>query len=57
MMEGITAHSSTHKKMAVQSLNKHLYFVQNSVVADSFFLRNHQLLVAAKRYRSCRETL
>ena len=42
--------NSTYKKLAVQWLNKHLFFVSSSVVADSFRLRNRQLLVAAKRY-------
>jgi hypothetical protein len=43
------AHNSTYKKLAVQWLNKHLCFVSISVLADSFELRNRQLLVAAKR--------
>ena len=34
----------------VQCLIEALYFVSSSVVADSFRLRNRQLLVAAKRY-------
>ena len=42
-------HNSTYKKLAVQWLNKALYFVASSVLADSFVLRNRQLLVAAKR--------
>ena len=46
--EGRT-HNSTYKKLAVQWLYKHLCFVSSSVVADSFRLRNRQLLVAAKR--------
>jgi hypothetical protein len=41
---------STYKKLAVQWLNEALCFVSSSVVADSFVLRNRQLLVAAKRY-------
>jgi len=41
--------NSTYKKLAVQWLNEALYFVSNFVVADSFMLRNRQLLVAAKR--------
>jgi hypothetical protein len=45
----ITAHNSTYKKLAVQWLNEDLCFVSSSVVADSFRLRNRQLLVAAKR--------
>jgi hypothetical protein len=43
-------HNSTYKKLAVQWLNEVLCFVSSSVVADSFRLRNRQLLVAAKRY-------
>ena len=50
--EGRT-HNSTYKKLAVQWLNETLCFVSSSVVADSFRLRNRQLLVAAKRYASC----
>jgi hypothetical protein len=44
-----TAGNSTQKKLAVQWLNEALCFVLSSVVADSFRLRNRQLLVAAKR--------
>jgi hypothetical protein len=44
-----TGGNSTYKKLAVQWLNEILFFVSSSVVADSFVLRNHQLLVAAKR--------
>jgi len=44
-----TAGNSTYKKLAVQWLNEALCFVSSSVVADSFRLRNRQLLVAAKR--------
>ena len=44
------AHNSTYKKLAVQWLNEALCFVSSSLVADSFRLRNRQLLVAAKRY-------
>jgi hypothetical protein len=47
-----TAGNSTYKKLAVQWLNEVLCFVSSSVLADSFVLRNRQLLVAAKRYRS-----
>jgi hypothetical protein len=43
------APNSTYKKLAVQWLNEALCFVSSSVVADSFRLRNRQLLVAAKR--------
>jgi len=41
--------NSSYKKLAVQWLNEALVFVSSSVVADSFVLRNRQLLVAAKR--------
>jgi len=51
-MDRKTAYNSTYKKLAVQWLNEALYFVSSSVLADSFVLRNRQLLVAAKRYRS-----
>jgi hypothetical protein len=44
--EGRT-HNSTYKKLAVQWLNEALCFVSSSVLADSFRLRNRQLLVAA----------
>jgi len=44
-------HNSTYKKLAVQWLNEALCFVSSFVVADSFVLRNRQLLVAAKRYQ------
>jgi hypothetical protein len=47
--EGRT-HNSTYKKLAVQWLNEALCFVSSSVVADSFRLRNRQLLVAANRW-------
>jgi len=46
------APNSTYKKLAVQWLNEALFFVSSFVVAESFRLRNRQLLVAAKRYRS-----
>ncbi len=42
--------NSTYKKLAVQWLNEALYFVSSSMLADSFRLRNRQLLVAANRY-------
>ncbi len=42
--------NSTYKKLAVQWLNEVLCFVSSSLLADSFALRNRQLLVAAKRY-------
>ena len=47
-VERLTA-NSTYKKLAVQCLNEALCYVSSSVVADSFVLRNRQLLVAAKR--------
>ena len=50
MQEKRAAHNSTYKKLAVQWLNEALCFVSSSVVADSFRLRNRQLLVAANRY-------
>jgi len=43
------AGNSTYKKLAAQWLNEALCFVSSSVVADSFRLRNRQLLVAANR--------
>lgn len=43
----ITTANSTYKKLAVQWLNEALCFVSSSVLADSFVLRNRQLLVAA----------
>jgi hypothetical protein len=49
-MDKKTTANSTYKKLAVQWLNETLCFVSSSVVADSFVLRNRQLLVAAKRY-------
>ena len=44
-----TVHNSTYKKLAAQWLHKALCFVLGTVVADSFCLRNRQLLVAANR--------
>ena len=44
-----TSANSTYKKLAVQWLNEVLCFVSSSMVADSFRLRNRQLLVAANR--------
>jgi len=37
------------KKLAVQCINEHLFSVSSVVVADSFVLRNRQLLAAANR--------
>jgi len=51
-----TGGNSTYKKLAVQWLNEALCFVSSSVVADSFRLRNRQLLVAAKRYGQVKQT-
>jgi hypothetical protein len=42
--------NSGFKKLAVQWLNEALCFVSSSVLADSFVLRNRQLLKPAKRY-------
>jgi hypothetical protein len=44
-----TGYNSTYKKLAVQWFNEALCFISSSVLADSFVLRNRQLLVAAKR--------
>jgi hypothetical protein len=45
-----TGGNSTYKKLAVQWLYEALCFVSSAVLADSFRLRNRQLLLAAKRY-------
>ncbi len=53
-----TAYNSTYKKLAVQWLNLPtgrqvklcISHMRDFVVADSFVLRNRQLLVAANRY-------
>ena len=37
------------KKLAVQWLDKHLFFALSVVLADSFVLRNRQILKPAKR--------
>ena len=50
MPERKPAHNSTYNKLAVLWLNEALHFVSSFVVADSFVLRNRQLLVAANRY-------
>jgi len=44
------AYNNTYKKLAVQWLIEALCFVSSSVVADSFVLRNRQLLIAANRW-------
>jgi hypothetical protein len=41
--------NSGFKKLAVQWLNEHLCFVSSAVLADSFVLRNRQLLKPANR--------
>ncbi len=43
--------NSGFKKLAVQWLNEHLCFLSSVVLADSFVLRNRQLLKPAKRWR------
>ncbi len=45
------AYNRTYKKLAVQWLNEALCFVSSFVVADSFVLRNRQLLKPANRHR------
>jgi len=50
-----TGYNSTYKKLAVQWLNKALCFVSSFVVADSFVLRNRQLLVAANVIAQCKK--
>jgi len=49
-MKNKTTHNNTYKKLAVQWLNEALCFVTSFVVADSFRLRNRQLLLAANRW-------
>lgn len=44
-----TPYNSTYKKLAIQWLNEVRFFNQTFVQADSFVLRNRQLLIAAKR--------
>ncbi len=44
------AHNSTYPKVAVQWLDEALCFVSSLVVADSYRLRNRQLLMASNRY-------
>jgi hypothetical protein len=44
-----TSGNNGFKKLAVQWLIEHLCFVSSALLADSFRLRNRQLLVAAKR--------
>ena len=45
------SHNSSYKKLAFQWLIEALCFVSSAVLADSFVLRNRQLLVAATRYK------
>jgi membrane-bound inhibitor of C-type lysozyme len=47
--ERTTGYNCGFKKLAVQWLNEHLCFVSSVVLADSFVLRNRQLLKPAKR--------
>jgi hypothetical protein len=44
-----TTANSGFKKLTVTCLIEHLFFVLSSVLADSFVLRNRQLLKPAKR--------
>ena len=50
------AANSTYKKLAIQWFNEVLCFVSSTVLADSFVLRNRQLLIAANRYDAQRKT-
>jgi hypothetical protein len=43
--------NSTYKKLAVQCLNQALCFISSLLLAESYVLRNSQLLVGAKRYK------
>jgi hypothetical protein len=49
------AYNSTYKKLAVQWLNEVPFSNQTFVQVDSFVLRNRQLLIAAKRWGTCRK--
>jgi len=44
-----TTANSGFKKLAVQCLNEHLFFVSSAVLANSFVLRSRQLLKPANR--------
>jgi hypothetical protein len=44
-----TTDNRTYKKLADQWLNEALCIISSSVLADSFVLRNRQLVVAASR--------
>jgi hypothetical protein len=48
-MRRTTPNNSTYKKLSVQWLNEALCFVPSALLADSFVLRNRQLLAAANR--------
>jgi len=45
----MAATNSSYKKLAVQWFNEALFFVSSSVLADSFVLRNRQLLASENR--------
>ena len=45
--------NSGFKKLAVQCLNERLCFILSAVLADSFVLRNRQLLKPPNRYNLC----
>lgn len=49
-MKIATVYNKRLAKKQVQWLNEALYFVLSSMGADSLYLRNRQLIVAAKRY-------
>jgi len=51
-MNRVAAGSRCLAKKRIRCLNEALCFVSSFVVADSFHLRNRQVLVAAKRYMS-----
>jgi hypothetical protein len=55
MTERRAANNTTYKKLAIQWLNEVLFFVSSFVVADSFVLRNRQLLVAANSFRQAKK--
>ena len=50
MKESKAAANSGFKKLAVTRLNEHWFFVSSAVLADSFVLRNRQLLKPANRW-------
>ena len=49
MEDNSTEHNTGFKKLAVQWLNEHLFSVSSALLADSFRLRNRQLLKPTKR--------